>query len=268
MTHPYDPAYQNPVDPAVQPDPGYGVNPTAPASGYPGGDPGFQSSDNANKSPEQIREEIEQTRRNLGYDVDAMAEKVSPSKVAERQKNKIADKLSSWKDSIMGTADDAGSELQHRGQQAQAKGHQLADSARGTAQDAAGSVRDAAGTARDAVQQMPQQIKQGTRGNPLAVGMIALGAGWLIGSLIPASQKEQELAVQAKDAAQPMMQEAQQVAKDMGQNLQEPAQEAVQSVRDQAQSSAETVKSDAQGETERLKSEAQSSGENVRDAGQ
>lgn len=245
MTHPYDPGYPNPTDPALQRDPR--LEPS----------PGYRSPDDPEKTPEEIRAEIEQTRRNLGYDVDAMAEKVSPARAAERQKRRITDTLSSWKDNLMGSADDAGSGLQERGQHA-------AESAQDMAHTVGDAARSGVESVRDAAEQFPEQVKQGTRGNPLAVGLIALGAGWLIGSLIPSSQKEQELASQAKEAAEPYLHEAQQMAKDMGENLREPAQEAVQSVRDQAQSGAENVKSEAQGETDHLKSEAQSSGEAVR----
>ena len=40
-------------------------------------------------SPDQIRAEIEKTRRELGGDVDALADKVSPSKIVDRQTDKV-----------------------------------------------------------------------------------------------------------------------------------------------------------------------------------
>jgi len=237
-------------------DHGYQADPNRPVAthGNAGYGTGDYPTDNSNKSPEQIRAEIEQTRRNLGYDVDAMAEKVSPAKVVERRKNKVADRLNYWKESIMGSADDANAQLNHQRQQ-------LADSAHGAADQA----RDAAYQARDAASQVPGRIKQGTRGNPLAAGVIALGAGWLIGSLFPGAPKGEERGGQGEDAAQPLVQEAQSVAKDMGQNLQEPAKEAAESVKSQAQSGAERVKSDAQSEADHLKTEAQSSGQTVKE---
>ncbi|GAA4508578.1 DUF3618 domain-containing protein [Brevibacterium yomogidense] len=241
MTHPHDPHHPYPTDPTLQPSPGY------------------QPPDNPEKSPKEIRTEIERTRRNLGYDVDAMAEKVSPARAAERQRRRISDTVSSWKDTVMGSAEDAGSDLQSRGHHAAENVHGMADSVSDAARSGAESVRAAA-------EQFPEQVTQRTRGNPLAVGVIALGAGWLIGSLIPSSRQEQQLATQAKEVAQPYLDEAQQVAKDMGQNLREPAQEAVQSVREQAQSGAENVRSEAQEESGHLKSEAQTSGEAVQQA--
>ena len=40
-------------------------------------------------SPDAIRADIEQTRRELGTDVDALADKVSPSKIIDRQTDKV-----------------------------------------------------------------------------------------------------------------------------------------------------------------------------------
>ncbi len=81
-----------------------------------------------------------------------------------------------------------------------------ASSVQDAASSAAGTVQDAASTAADAVQQAPQAIRRQTRGNPLAAGLIAFGAGWLVSSLLPASRREQELADQAKQVAQEKVQ--------------------------------------------------------------
>jgi Protein of unknown function (DUF3618). len=40
-------------------------------------------------SPDEIRADIERTRRELGSDVDALADKVSPSKIVDRQVSKV-----------------------------------------------------------------------------------------------------------------------------------------------------------------------------------
>ena len=59
------------------------------------------------QSAEEIRAEIEATRRELGQDVDALADKVTPSKIVDRQKNKLRGALTSVKERVMGAADDA-----------------------------------------------------------------------------------------------------------------------------------------------------------------
>ena len=72
--------------------------------------------------PDEIRADIERTRYNLSNDVDAMAEKVTPSNVAQRQVDKVRDAvggaMDNVRDRVMGTADDVGSDLSYRAQDA------------------------------------------------------------------------------------------------------------------------------------------------------
>lgn len=195
------------------------------------------------QNPEEIRAEIEATRARLSADVDAVTEKVTPENVVDRQKAKARNKIQDVRESIMGSKDDA---------------QDLRDKA---------SYRmDQAG---DAVSNAPAAAKAKTRGNPLAAGLIALGAGWLVGSLLPSSQKEQELVAEAADRVQPHVQSAvdstKEAAQNIAQDLKEPAQEAAQSVKETAQSGAEKVKSQGQQEASQLKGSAQDSAQNVKD---
>ncbi|MDR6972373.1 DUF3618 domain-containing protein [Leifsonia shinshuensis] len=162
--------------------------------------------------PDAIRADIEATRRNLSGDVDALADKVTPSKIVDRQTRKVKGAWHSLSDRVMGTADDVG----------------------GTVSNAGESVADAGRT-----------VVNKAQGNPLAVGLIAFGVGALVASLIPASNKEKELASSAKDAAQPLLQEAADVGKQVANDLKEPAQQAVQSVKETAQEGVSTVKEEA-----------------------
>ena len=57
---------------------------------------------------DQIREDIERTRAELGQDVDALADKVNPGKAAQRQGRKVRRALTSVKDRVMGVAGDVG----------------------------------------------------------------------------------------------------------------------------------------------------------------
>ncbi len=108
----------------------------------------------------------------------------------------------------------------------------------GAADDAGSSVHDLAGSASDAA----HGVKAKAEGNPLAVGLIAFGAGLLAASLIPASAKEKKLADAAKEQAQPLVDELGDVAKDAASHLKEPAQEAAEVVKERAQEAVETVK--------------------------
>src|SRR3546814_18439061 len=59
-------------------------------------------------------------------------------------------------------------------------------------------------------------------GSPLAAGLVAFGAGMVISALIPASEKEAQLASRAvataKEQAQPLVEEAKSVGQDIGAN--------------------------------------------------
>jgi uncharacterized protein YjbJ (UPF0337 family) len=191
------------------------------------------SDSNDKKTPEQIRAEIDATRGDLGYNVDALADKVNPTQIAHRQADKVKSRFSNVKESVMGTAHDK--------------------------QAGAGSSVD---SAKDAGHQAAEKVK----GNALAVGLIALGAGWLVSSLIPSSEKEQDLAGQVKEKAAPLVDEAKSAAQDVAQNLKGPAQDAVASVKDTAQDAAGTVKDEAQGAASDVKDSAQDSKDTVQNS--
>ncbi|WP_374008844.1 DUF3618 domain-containing protein [Leifsonia sp. LS-T14] len=184
--------------------------------------------------PDAIRAEIEATRRNLSGDVDALADKVTPSKIAERQTRKVKGAFHSLSERVMGSADD------------------LSSSAGGAVSDAGSAVADAGRT-----------VVNKAQGNPLAVGLIAFGVGALVASLIPASNKEKELAASAKDAAQPLLQEAADAGKQIAGNLKEPAQEAVQSVKETAQEGVDTVKAEAADRAGDVADDARESGQRL-----
>ena len=179
------------------------------------------------QTPEEIRRDIERTRMELATDVDTLHEKVSPSAIASRRTQATKNRLSSVKDRVMGSA------------------HGVSSSASSTGSDVAGSVKQA-----------PSAVRQQTQGNPLAAGVIAFGAGWLISSLLPSSEKEQQVTMAAKDQVQEHsdtltapLKEAAQGAKE---NLQPKAQEAADSVKSTATEAAGTVKGEAKSAKENV----------------
>jgi gas vesicle protein len=188
------------------------------------------------QNPDAIRADIEQTRQRLGYDVDAVADKVSPSHIAHRQGEKFRGAVAGMKDRVMGTADDMASGTRH-----------------------------AASDAGAAVDRTEQRVVRKTQGNPLAAGLIAFGAGLLVSSLIPPSEKEREIAQTLKEKAEPVTHELADAASQAAQNLREPAREAVQSVKDTAAESAQTVKEEAQEQKAVVQERAQDAQHTVRD---
>ena len=177
-------------------------------------------------NPDEIRADIERTHAELGQDVDALADKVSPTKIAERQGRKVRNAFTSLKDRVMGVASDA------------TNGH------------------DALSNVGSAVADAPHQLASSTRGNPMAVGLIAFGVGLLAASLIPASKAEQRVAEKAKDAAEPFVDEVKDAVQESAENLREPAKDAVDSVKDRAAEAVDVVKEEGASAVDDVRTEA------------
>ncbi len=186
------------------------------------------------REPEEIREDIERTRGNLSDDVDAIADKVSPSSIAHRQSEKIKGTVRRAKDAVMGGVESVGDD----------------------ASDTMNKVHDA-----------PGALASQTRGNPLAAGLIAFGAGLLASSMIPGSEKEREMVHTLKDKAEPLTHEVADAAKSIAQDMKEPAADAVEAIKSSAQDSVQTVKSQATDEASHLQEQASDAASNVKDSG-
>ncbi|QCU76853.1 DUF3618 domain-containing protein [Citricoccus sp. SGAir0253] len=208
-------------------------------------------------NPDEIRADIERTRHELGRDVDALAEKTSPTRAVHRQGDRVREGLVNLKESVMGSPHDT-----YDPYSAGTGSPGLADRAHGLADEAQHRAEDAV----HAVQQAPARVRRSTRGNPLAAGLIALGAGWLVGSLIPASRAEQDAAERVKEHAGPVVDEAKSVARDMGEHLKPQAQDAVDSVKETATSGVEHVKAEGQDKAGHLKDESTRAAQNVKGA--
>lgn len=202
--------------------------------------------------PDVIRQQIEATRANLSYDVDALNEKVNPARVVDRRVARTKGAVDNLRTRVMGSAQSGGTSVSD------------------AASSATDSVRDAAHGAADAVGQTPDAVVSRTQGNPMAAGLIAFGVGWLVSSLLPTTEKEKELAGQAetlvKDHSQPLLDTAKQAAQEAGEALRPAAEQAVESVKETAQEAVATVKEEGQSAAGDVQGQAQQSRQNVQDA--
>jgi hypothetical protein len=197
--------------------------------------------------PDQIRSNIERTQQNLSADVDALAAKVSPAQIVDRRVQQTRSAVTSIKDKVMGSAADATSSMS------------------GTAGSAAASAKDTlsatVSSAADMAGSAPDQARKRTRGNPLAAGLVAFGAGWLLSSLLPATAPEQQAAAQVKDLAmekgRPVVQELGHAGQEAAQQLRESAQQRAQSVKETATDAASTVADEAQSQASDVTSHTQ-----------
>jgi Protein of unknown function (DUF3618) len=192
--------------------------------------------------PEEIRGSIEQTQASLSADIDALADKVSPQRIVERRVQRTRSAMTTVRDRVMGTTAEQASSMTG-----------AVGSATATAKDSVASARDSvaekASSAADAVGSVPGQARRAARGNPLAAGLIAFGAGWLLSSLLPATEPEQRAAAQVKDLAvekgRPVAEQLGQAGQEAAQELRESAQQRAQSVKETAAGAASTVADEA-----------------------
>jgi hypothetical protein len=200
------------------------------------------------KTAAELREEIEIQRAEVGKDLDAIGDRVSPGRIMERKTESVKEKFRGVKDSVMGTAEDANDTL-HDG------AGTVADVASGTRDSAV----DLAQSARDNVAAVPGKVRTTTQGNPLAVGLVAFGFGLIAASLIPPSRKEQELGQQLQPQLEDAARRASEAGRGLVDELKPEVSKAVGQVKDQATEAAQRLGDQA-------KQGAQSTAETAKEA--
>ena len=162
--------------------------------------------------PDQIRSEIDQTQRELSADVDALTEKISPPRIVERRvrAHPRGDDEREGQDHGQHIGRLPDGRLRHGtsgiGGERQRPGFRRAGHAPRTR-------RAPRSSAADTVRSAPDTVRRRATGNPIAAGLVAFGAGWLLSSLLPASEPEQQVATQVKDFA---AEQGRPVAKQLG----------------------------------------------------
>ncbi len=184
------------------------------------------------QDPDQLRREIAATRADMDRTLAELEDRVSPSRIRERQTAKVRSRWDGVKTSVMGSA---------------------------------GEVNDTLDDAQQAVQQVPQELESATRGNPLAAGLIAFGIGSIAGSLFPATTPERKVADELRDQLEePINEQVQRSGHEVGNELQEHAQDAVEDTKQAAQQASERVQVDVRTSAEQVQDHAQHAVDTVR----
>jgi Protein of unknown function (DUF3618) len=181
--------------------------------------------------PDQIREQIEETRGSLSHDVNTLADTVNPVQVTRRKAARARTVMLAARDKVMGAASQ--------------------------------SVSGGSASVGDALSGSAGKLRSQAAGNPLAVGLIALGVGWLAGSLLPASTPEQQAAAKVKEDAGPVIADT---AREVTGNLQEPAQQAVESVKSAAADAGAAVREQSISSAQAVTAQAQDAKDTVQDS--
>ena len=102
------------------------------------------------QSTEELTSQIEDTRQRMASDLDTLQDRVSPSAIVERRKQAVRGGISSIKDKVMGTAQSATDSV---------------------SEGMSGTGSSVAATAQERFE-----------GAPLAAGVVAFGAGVVLGA--------------------------------------------------------------------------------------
>jgi hypothetical protein len=188
---------------------------------------------------EALKADIEQRRENMSGTIDAIEDRVVPSRIVQRRKNAVRGWFGSAKERVMGTT-------QGMADQASGNAHMLGDGL--------SSAAEAAG-------QVPQQVQRATAGSPLLAGAVAFGIGALIAAVLPESDTERK----AVESVQPQVAAAADAVKEAGQHALETAkssgQDAVQDLKESASSHAQEVTDAAKDAGQQVKETATSASE-------
>ena len=130
-----------------------------------------------------------------------------------------------------------------------------------TAASGTSTISDKAGSVSDVVTGAPDAAMSRTQGNPLAAGLLAFAAGWLVSSLLPASAAEEQAYLALEDKVKEpvtgivneIKDDMQGAAQDAVQSVKESATDAAQAVKDQGAESAQTVRAETQDATDEVR---------------
>jgi len=164
------------------------------------------------QEPDRIRQEIDRTRAELTHDVDRLAQKTHPKRVAQRRWTAVKEK-------VMGTAKTAS----QFGDKAGNAAHEMADSVRHT----------------------PNSVVRQAEGNPVAAGVIAFGVGMLAATLVPATDAEKRAGQQLRDNLGDIPEQARETARELGDEVAGTVQQGAQQVRQTAQDAARATRDEA-----------------------
>jgi ElaB/YqjD/DUF883 family membrane-anchored ribosome-binding protein len=192
---------------------------------------------------EELRRDIAARRDDVGRDLDAIGDRLSPGRIAERTRGRARYRVTMMRERVMGPARGAGSTMgdakRHLGEQG----------------------RDVGSAVKEAPAQALQAVEDRVEGSPLAAGFVALGIGFLAGSLIPGTRRESDLASRLEpelqeatrsvaSGAKDAVSEVAGVARDEATDLKEHASDAAHQVSSAAQDHAKAPRDEVSGGTQ------------------
>jgi len=178
-------------------------------------------------SAEELRERLDAQRNDLSADLDAIGDRVSPGRIMERRKSAVKDRVGSVRERLMGAAD-------------------TSSHAVGAAPAAMGDgVSRAVSHLGDQMAAAPTAATHAVQGNPLAMGLIAFGAGLVVASLLPETEAEHRAAARFQPALEEAAAGAAEMASNVAEEVRPAVEQAVTDLKATATESVQAVQSEA-----------------------
>jgi hypothetical protein len=149
----------------------------------------------------ELKQEVQERRSDIGRDLDALGEKMSPGRALDRRKAATRRRLTNVRETVMGAASDM----------------------------------------TDNLAAVPERATERVQGNPLAVGLIAFGGGLLLASVLPKSHTEEQLAASAAEPVRQVASEFRDASQHVVADLRDSVGEAASHVKDAASDSASNL---------------------------
>ena len=202
----------------------------------------------ADQDLDQLRQDAERQREAIATDLEYVGDRVSPGRIVERRRAAVVSRFQGARSSVFGSPDASRGRSSDRGD--------------------GSSVKDQAGDAMDRVKEKtPDSMADFAEGNPLAAGLIGVGVGLLVATLIPGTPEEQKMADQAQGKIDDVAGELGRSGREAAENVKPAAQEAAQNVKASAQDSAQTVQSDTKAAAQDVKDSAQDQRDQIQSDG-
>ncbi len=184
---------------------------------------------------EELERRARRQRSDVEETIEEIGDRVSPRGVYERQRRNVRQTIGGWKESVMGSP-------------AYDSNH---------VSDAVSSESGLLDRAGDTLAEAPAAIERHTRGNPLAAGLIAFGAGLLAASVAPPSDRERRMVAQRETQVRRVAEDVKDAAQEVGSDLKDEAKRHIQEVKESAADSLETVKDEASDRAKSIKDKAE-----------
>jgi len=167
-------------------------------------------------TPDQLTNQLAAERQAISRDLEAIGEHISPGQIAHRRSAAAKARLNSAKQRVMGTADNA-----------------------------TGKVKESASSMADTLTDSPETARRAVQGNPLAVGLIAFGAGLLIGTVLPETETESNLLSTVQPELEDFAASAAESVRDVTESMKPELREAGEGIKQTATDAAHAVKDTA-----------------------